>query len=70
MHEWNILLVNHIPNKILEFYLNTLIHHDDKLFKQLTLDEFTIFTGREQSFTPGGEPPLVPITHPGASIRD
>jgi len=27
-------------------------------------------TGREQSFTPGGEPPLVPVPHPGASIRD
>ena len=27
-------------------------------------------TGRQQSFTPGGEPPLVPVPHPGASIRD
>jgi len=27
-------------------------------------------TGREQSFTPGGESPLVPVPHPGASIRD
>jgi len=27
-------------------------------------------TGREQSFTPGGGPPLVPVPHPGASIRD
>jgi len=24
----------------------------------------TIATGREQSFTPGGEPPLVPVPHP------
>jgi len=30
----------------------------------------TLSTGREQSFTPGGEPPLVPVPHPGASIRD
>ena len=29
-----------------------------------------ISTGREQSFTPGGEPPLVPVPHPGVSIRD
>ena len=27
-------------------------------------------TGREQSFTPGGKPPLVPVSHPEASIRD
>ena len=27
-------------------------------------------TGREPSFTPGGEPPLVLVPHPGASIRD
>ena len=27
-------------------------------------------TGREPSFTPGGEPPLVPVPHPGVSIRD
>ena len=28
------------------------------------------YTGRQQSFTPGREPPLVPVPHPGASIRD
>ena len=27
-------------------------------------------TDREQNFTPGGEPPLVPVPHLGASIRD
>jgi len=27
-------------------------------------------TGTKQSFTPGGEPPLVPVPHPGVSIRD
>ena len=27
-------------------------------------------TGREQSFTSGGEPPLVLVPHPRASIRD
>ena len=32
--------------------------------------ELQAATGREQSFTPGGEPPLVPVPHPGASIRD
>ena len=30
----------------------------------------TVTTVREQSFTLGGEPPLVPVPHPGASIRD
>jgi Na+-transporting NADH:ubiquinone oxidoreductase subunit NqrF len=28
------------------------------------------FTSTETGFTPGGEPPLVPVPHPGASIRD
>jgi hypothetical protein len=27
-------------------------------------------TSTETGFTPGGEPPLVPVPHPGASIRD
>ena len=27
-------------------------------------------TGREPSFISSGEPPLVPVSHPGASIRD
>jgi len=27
-------------------------------------------TGTEMGFTPGGEPPLVPVPRPGASIRD
>ena len=29
-----------------------------------------LITGTETAFTPGGEPPLVPVPHPGASIRD
>ena len=29
-----------------------------------------LLTGRELSFTPGEEFPLVPVPHPGASIRD
>jgi hypothetical protein len=31
---------------------------------------FICFTSTETGFTPGGEPPLVPVPHPGASIRD
>ena len=27
-------------------------------------------TSTETAFTPGGEPPLVPVPHPGASIQD
>ena len=27
-------------------------------------------TSTETAFTPGGKPPLVPVPHPGASIRD
>jgi len=29
-----------------------------------------ILTSTETGFTPGGEPPLVPVPHPGASIQD
>jgi len=36
----------------------------------LSLTMKAALTGREQSFTPGGEPPLVPVPHPGASIWD
>ena len=31
---------------------------------------FVTATSTEPSFTPGGEPPLVPVPYPGASIRD
>ena len=57
--------------------IRTLEGHSDTVmqvvFNPVDTDSFasaSLDTGTEPSFTPGGEPPLVPVPHPGASIRD
>ena len=45
-------------------------NHGVELGAKINGADLDAITGREPSFTPGGEPPLVPVPHPGASIRD